>query len=387
MLTFNQFCNLILESRLDFLKEKFKNISASHDTLATHKKPEAIVDHFATHADPSKKKVHTQWILNKYSKGQFRQEDTGRIRDTLTNFEKHKNKLEHKDLNQYHSLADLEDKLESHLGTFTSKKEEDRHIKVTGAPIIHQDNGVTIRHIKTKEAACQIGAGTKWCTAGKNNNMFDKYDKKGPLFSIHHEGRKYQFHNASGQLADEKDEMIKIGDMHHAVQKELIAAHEHPEIQALNIMHRNPHLQAKHYEEAINHDNWRVRREIAKHPTHAGKLVNDPNWQVRGEVAQHPQHAGKLVNDPEWYVRGEVAKHPQHAGKLVNDPYAFVREQVAQHPQHAGKLINDSDWSVRAQVAKHPAHAEKLINDSNSYVRRRVAKHSQHAEKILKIEK
>ena len=65
----------IFEGRIDFLKNKHKDgIDSSHDSLAKHREPHDIIDHFAANADPSKKKVYTQKIVDWYKNKDFRQE-------------------------------------------------------------------------------------------------------------------------------------------------------------------------------------------------------------------------------------------------------------------------------------------------------------------------
>lgn len=314
MLGFKQFIILeqeLLENRIETLKTKvFKDgFDTSHDTQAQHKDTSDIVDHFANNADPTSKKIHTQWILNQYKNGNIRQEDHPRIKEALSNFETHKGKLEKKDINQYKSLSKVEAAVEPHLGSTTSKRQEKKAIKSEGADLVHNDEkrGVTVHHIKTEQAACSYGAGTKWCTAGRENNMFNHYNKDGPMFVIQHGGRKYQFHNASNQFMDEKDNGVKFKELHPDIQKSL-AKSEHPEIQTANLLHKNPHFKIndENVNNLVNNENSSVRREVARHPEHAGKLVNDENSSVRKAVASHPEHAGKLANDEHPFVRREA---------------------------------------------------------------------------------
>ena len=392
MLSFKQFIILeqeLLENRIETLKTRvFKDgFDTSHDRLAQHKDTSDIVDHFANNADPTKKKIHTQWILNQYKKRNIRQEDHPRIKEALSNFETHKGKLEKKDINQYKSLSDVEAAVEPHLGTTaTSKRQEKKTIKSEGADLVHNDEerGVTVHHIKTEQAACSYGAGTKWCTAGKKDNMFNHYNEDGPMFVIQHGGRKYQFHNASNQFMDEKDNPVKFKDLHPVIQKSL-AKSDHPEIQAANFLHNNPHFKIndENINKLVNHKNPSVREEVARHPKYAGKLVGDEDPSVLRAVAYHPEHAGKLVNHKHPYVREAVAIHPEHAGKLVGDKNPSVLRAVATHPEHAGKLVNHEDPYVREAVAQHPKYAGKLVNDQHTSVRRAVAYHPEHAGKLV----
>jgi hypothetical protein len=62
----------------------------------------------------------------------------------------------------------------------------------------------------------EVGSGTRWCTAGKECQMFDQHTKQGPLYvwiDKHYKlrkgkSKKYQFHFETGQFMDEKDNRI-----------------------------------------------------------------------------------------------------------------------------------------------------------------------------------
>lgn len=148
MLRFRQFIIeqlLILEDRMDFLKNKYKSINTDHDTLAQNTNPEDIINHFAQNADPSHNKAYTDWILNRYNRGDFRQEDYPRIREALSNFIKHRSKLPEKDINRYNGISDIEQEVEPHVGE-VSGKEQKRKTKEEGADLVYSNNGVKIHH-------------------------------------------------------------------------------------------------------------------------------------------------------------------------------------------------------------------------------------------------
>lgn len=289
MLSFKQFIILeqeLLENRIETLKTRvFKDgFDTSHDTQAQHTDTSDIIDHFANNADPTSKKTHTQWILNQYKKGNIRQGDHSRINDVLSKFETHKGKLppKQRDINRYPTLSHIEKAVEPHLGT-TSKRQEKKAIKSEGADLVHNDKerGVTVHHIKTEQASCSYGAGTKWCTIGKKDNSFNAFNKRGPVFIIQHGGRKYQFHNATNEFKDEKNDDVEFKDLHPDIQKSL-AKSKHSEIQAANLLHKNPHFEIndENVDSLVNHKNILVRLEVAQHPKYAGKLVNDENPSI-----------------------------------------------------------------------------------------------------------
>jgi hypothetical protein len=430
MLRFKQFIILeqqLLEDRIQTLKTKvFKDgFDTSHDPNAEHKDTDKIVDHFANNADPTKKKTHTQWILNQYKKGNIRQEDHPRIKETLSNFETHKGKLKNKDINQYKNLSSVEDAVEPHLGTAGSKKAEKKAVKAEGADLIHNDEkrGVTVHHIKTEKAACSYGAGTKWCTAGKQNNMFNNYNERGPMHVIQHQGRKYQFHNASFQFMDEKDREVSLKDVHPDIQKSL-AESDHPEIQKANLRWGNPHLSSKHLNNAINSKDRDIRWDVAKHPNatsdHINKLLDDKYANVRSVAARHtnatPEHISKALGDSNENVResaiGNPNATPEHISKALGDSDSAVRRAAMRRrkkltPEHISKALGDSDSDIRDMALKHehfgtrpehiykglkmplpeqrrtaiqhpnatPDHIDKALDDSNTGIRAAAANH------------
>ena len=302
MMKFRQYLKehrLLLEDRLGKIKDIFRDkIDSSHDTLGTHKSSDDIVDHFANHADPTKNKEYTQWIVNKYRQKDFRQEDHPRIKEALTNFHKHKSKLEHKDINKYKSISDIEDAVEPHLGE-ASKKEEKRQVKSEGADLIHSGSGVTIHHIKTEDAACAYGAGTRWCTSGEKDNMFDNYNKDGPIHVIQHQGRKYQFHNHSYQFMDEKDKRVNLSDVHPDIQREMIKS-DHPEVQRANLHFSNPYVTEKHLDHFMEHGTKADKRRVLIHPKatekHLDHFMEHGDEEDKWRVLNHPKATEKHLD-------------------------------------------------------------------------------------------
>lgn len=71
------------------------------------------------------------------------------------------------------------------LGTVEqSNREKKRQTTNSSADILYESNRVSVIHVKTKEASCQYGAGTKWCTAAEKDNMFDSYNHASNLVII-----------------------------------------------------------------------------------------------------------------------------------------------------------------------------------------------------------
>lgn len=420
MLSFSQLI-LLVEDRIKFLKDSNKEISTAHDALAVHKEPHDIIDHFASH-DPHPKKAYTQWIINQYKKGHIRQEDGPRIHDTLKNFDRYKGKLDRKDVNQYKHISHLEDAVEPHVGTVASNKEQKKLIKHEGADLIHSENGVTVHKIKTKEAACHYGAGTKWCTAAEKNNMFDHYNEHGPLYVVQTPERevhglstrgpvklppsKYQFHFETRQFMNEKDTPIDTHQLTRSYPeltnvKEFHGGDE-PTLAHAPFMHEED---KKHlYDHIVNHGEEDDQVKLAKlSDVHAREMIlKDPKKtqnmsyfsqnKIARVILDYHDHliddedvAHKLRNASDFGVRADMlAKGKKHAEKMIDDPHHVIRKFIVEkHPDLAHHFINDPHEEVRAKVAEHPEHAHHFINDSSGYVRWNAAAHSLEVAKHL----
>jgi hypothetical protein len=75
---------------------------------------------------------------------------------------------------------------------------------------IFKNNDVRIIVPQDVTAACYYGRGTRWCTASKNNNMFQSYKDSGDLFILiptkpEYNGEKYQIHFGDIQFMNEQD--------------------------------------------------------------------------------------------------------------------------------------------------------------------------------------
>jgi hypothetical protein len=245
---------MLVESRIDFLKEQNKTISTDHDTLATHHDAGAIIDHFAEHADPTKNKAHTQYIIGLYKNKSIRQEDAPSIKETLTNFEKYKGKLQadEKQLTPkaYPRISDVRAKLAPHLGLPTTNAEAREHLKnnldIPGKhPLVYEDDTIKVYHNADKETAKKIYCSatdpkpgphnTEWCTSrDTSNNKFDDYLKEhgGKYHVIHRksDGAVFQLHPQSNQFMDKDDNPISADDFKSIAPSFHKAKKLHPEM-------------------------------------------------------------------------------------------------------------------------------------------------------------
>ena len=295
MLRFRSFC-VLLEDRVDFIKKQNPNLDPSD------------IDYFATHADPTTKKTHTQWIVNQYKTGKIAKTDHSRIKDTLQNFEKYKGKLDQKDINHYRSLDDIDSATKPHSGMAASNKQVKQQVKTTGSKVVYADDKVTVRRLDTFGAAKLYGANTKWCTSSSEQD-FNYCKRKGKLFVVHTPEGKIQYHPATGEMKDARDEPTEHSDLvNHYPNLTKVSAFKNPNHFSAHHFITDPTEKENHLDRLMSHKDEQVRRAVATTSSErAGKLVSDPSGHVRSEVARYPEHATRLIADPDRAV-SDMAK-------------------------------------------------------------------------------
>jgi hypothetical protein len=96
-----------------------------------------------------------------------------------------------------------------------AKEEQDaaKTVDKGEAETVFDNEAVRIVVPKNEAASCYYGQGTRWCTAGRDNNMYDRYASDGDLYILlpkkpDYEGEKYQLHFSSNQFMDEGDNYV-----------------------------------------------------------------------------------------------------------------------------------------------------------------------------------
>ena len=188
-----------------------------HKPLAPEEAVAALFERYRG-ADPTPKGVFMQWLLRQAVRREIPAEDISKVRETLEAFERYKRRLppEQRDIGRYEAVASVWKAIEPFVlqDTPASAKAEDRRAREQAraeSTILLEKVGWTVAIPRTERAACWWGKGTRWCTAARNNNMFGRYAKDGPLIVfVRPDGAKFQFHAPSGQFMDAEDRMAKL---------------------------------------------------------------------------------------------------------------------------------------------------------------------------------
>ena len=379
----------IFEGRIDFLKKQHeKGIDSSHDTLAKHREPHDIIDHFAANADPSKKKAYTQKIVDWYKNKEFRQEDHGRVRQTLKDFEANKNKLPHSKIKMYKSfhhlnsaLADFKPK-QTNMNWGEFSQDDLDHLNGKGSTVIHDEPKYTVREVHDQRAMDTLGKGTEWCVVsnkhrlnpesgvGADSSLFKEYKDEHPgskYFHVHDKktGERHLVHHESEQHMDVHDE-----DSHGHIAAEYSKGMS----KTLNGLSKedkylSPYLhetERKKIESDYNlathqagHTSKGVQQRLIKdfpkvlasnRNTHfevLHDLHNHGNREVKGHVAgntsTHHETLHAMHTDPDlggWAVAGNTSTHHETLHAMHTDPDRLVKRAVARNTSTHHKTLH-----------------------------------------------
>ena len=177
-------------------------------------------------ADPTKNKQYVQWLVRSYISGAIRTKEdvVSTTADMLDRY--HTLKVHRKlpqslaDLNKFKTigmLMALDYSVSATYNEFIEDKPEAAQKGESTEIINDADFRIIIPH--DQEASCYYGQGTQWCTASRNNNMFNDYSTDGePLFVVipknpEYQGQKFQLHFCTSQFMDETDSPMSLVNM------------------------------------------------------------------------------------------------------------------------------------------------------------------------------
>jgi len=166
-----------------------------------------------TDADPTGRK-YKLFILKLLNKGNIRlPEDSYRVKETLTNFQKYQRNLDIKDILKYDSLHVLETALEPYLDS-VSKRQGGNNVNplsLPGVELIFDNGDVKSYKVSDIESLKGIGEGTKWCTRRSYPDCKAEYYIKqyGWIGVVYKNGKPFiQYTPDYEQVMDVNDSMV-----------------------------------------------------------------------------------------------------------------------------------------------------------------------------------
>jgi hypothetical protein len=284
--------------------------------------------------------------------------DKDKINDIATEFHKNRDALkatgEH-DINKHVSL----DSMEASVAKLKAKKAAKEDVK-----ILHHDpkTGVTIKHVRTKEA-CQKGYGggkTNWCTAASGSgNLFDSYGKSGKkMITIHHGETVYGVHEHEGGVIrdvennevshQQRDSNNKRGpqQIHPDISKAMAKT---PELTKINLVSENPHFEPtqEHIDAAMKDPDGSAAKLLLSSykdqikPHHIDAAMSHPDGRVADIAMEH--HGDKIT------PKHHAILHKKIMDSITNDDVGTAKETMRSHKEHITQEHVDAAFSRKPQ--------------------------------------
>jgi hypothetical protein len=190
----------------------------------TAEQRQTLIDHIMVvieNSDPTPNKEYVQWLTKVYANQGIKLEDIiSRGNSALKMYHEFKVKkilpAEYRDIGRidFNGLESIAQNLDLR-NALAAKEEQDaaKTVDKGEAETVFDNDQVRIIVPKNEAASCYYGQGTRWCTAGRDNNMYDRYARDGDLYILlpkkpDYEGEKYQLHFSSNQFMDEGDNTV-----------------------------------------------------------------------------------------------------------------------------------------------------------------------------------
>lgn len=307
----------------------------------------------------------------------FRSEDFGRAKEALEIFHRVKQQLppEHRDINKINSLHHLEDIIEPHRFR-VSGNEADRRIKEEGTTLLHDDPELAVYHVKTPEASCALGAGTRWCVSGHHDNMFENYDKTSPMIMFHDKTGKlaHRVSQLNGRrrepISQNRRFMFHFGEQRHATHvstdEDEIGHEPHQTETDHQLMDERDH--AFDYHEFVGAFPQAKKIPALQH-LHA-TLFQDKPLSERKEQAKTPEGFDKILKHMEKYPemqRGHLPK-TQYLTSLLEttvsaQPHSPASHQITASENHPiiKHFIETANKDEQESFLKHLGESNHVL--------------------------
>ena len=79
---------LLIENRIEYIKNAVKDkVSTAHDPANEKMSSDKIVDYIGGKIDPTPRKTHTEWLVNRYKAGDFKLGEGKEVKKTMKAYE------------------------------------------------------------------------------------------------------------------------------------------------------------------------------------------------------------------------------------------------------------------------------------------------------------
>lgn len=254
--------------------------------------------------------------------------------ETLAKFnnhlENHRIPVDRRDINSYEDWSAVE--RENSIATI---KHDQKRLEKEVIKVLETDEWLVIKPL-TMESSLTYGAGTKWCTAMKNNKeYFYRYsnngvltyainkntgDKYGVFYDIHNNNKEFSIWNAPDQRIDSIESTIPS-----IIMKEIYNLARHSDTN-FSLFSKDEKLKANRYIDNNKYEQVltvsdEISEEIsddrAAYYENSGEVMNDSDCDVESV----DESLSIVVSD--WANRLDISRDPWTVGEIVEE----IREQ------------------------------------------------------------
>jgi hypothetical protein len=335
------------------------------------------------------------WILHRYltavgnGYGINRWEDiASRVLPALEKFAVLKRKpnlnppLPTKDLNQIKSLGQLEDITEKYqekeLASKTQKAgaEERAFYDSKQATLLYNDATVKVVVLHTEAASCYFGVDTRWCTATKNNNQFNKYNKISPLYIVLIKpiNQRFQFHwGYRPQFTDKQNDEInpnELADKYPVLWKIFTPIATKYKSLVLN-QNPSPELQMAAVQQNgrairyIKNPSPKVQMAAVQQYGESIRHIKNPSPEVQMAAVQRDGEAIRYIKNPSPEMQMAAVQRDGGAIRYINNPSPEVQMAAVQSTGRVIQYIKNPSPEVQMAAAKQNGKAIRFINNPN----------------------
>lgn len=224
--------------------------------------PDVLLQHIES-GDPTPHKEYTQWMVKLYLTQPIKLEDLlSTVSGELGQYDMLKRKkslpLEYRDINKIKTAVELSDVIRQGNDLLKSRAkapdDKGQYEKIYSGPRLH------VIKLLDETASKYFGRGTRWCTSGETNNMFNYYHNDGSIYVVLpkkpkelKEGwfEKYQLHPASRQCKDVFDDTYKFPRLIQDYPELIDVFKDNPDFEDVAVLHqsRDPEAQRKKEEQ------------------------------------------------------------------------------------------------------------------------------------------
>ena len=353
--------------------------------------PAKFIEWVADEIDPTSNSKYTKWIVARFvdPNGGIRfVEDLSKLTEPMTRYARLTQSgaipANSRDINQFknmNSFLDLMDQYaEKKTGNEMKSGEEENLFKTNQVELYKDTGAIKIVIPKTEEAAKFYGRGTRWCTAGDNDNQFDYYNGQGPLYVIifRGSGDKWQFHFESMQFVDSQDEALGAD-----LVKSLSGLF--PEDKWMDAVERDGYaiVYIKDPSEAMQMVSVNERGnfiEYIENPSEAVQLaavnqngyaiehINDPSEAAQLAAVNKYTDAIQYINDPSEAAQLAAVKEDGGMIRYIKNPTKAVQIAAVKENGRAIRHIRNPSEAVQLAAVKYDGGAIQFIENPSEAV-------------------